>query len=104
MKKYIKHFGLTALTTFFLSCNSCSNDDNNSTNPTGTINPGNDPNFTIVENTDNNGLSSFNRKVEVFGIPIYAVPTVDDNRLLHAANIMAQYLDNNEDGTLDNLT
>ena len=43
-----------------------------------------------------------NRKVEVFGIPIYAVPSVDDERLLHAANIMAQYLDNDEDGTIDN--
>ena len=38
----------------------------------------------------------------VFGIPIYAVCKVDDLRLLHTANIMAQYLDNNEDGEIDN--
>jgi hypothetical protein len=62
---------------------------------------GNDPNFTIVVNSDN-GFSSYNKKVEVFGIPIYAVCKVDDLRLLHAANIMAQYLDNNEDGEIDN--
>jgi hypothetical protein len=64
------------------------------------INPGNDPNFTIVPNNDG-VLPSYNRKVVVFGIDIYAVPAVEDTKLLHAANIMAQYLDNNEDGTVD---
>jgi len=63
--------------------------------------PGNDPNFTIEINSDNS-FSSFNKKVMVFGIPIYAVCKVDDLRLLHAANVMAQYLDNNEDGEVDN--
>ena len=33
------------------------------------INAGNDPNFTIVAHSDN-GFSSFNRKVVVFGIDI----------------------------------
>lgn len=65
------------------------------------VNSGNDPNFTIVQNTDPE-LINFNKKVNVFGIDIYAVSQVDDNRLLHAANIMAQYLDNNEDGVVDN--
>ncbi len=65
------------------------------------INPGNDPNFTIVANKDK-GFSKFNRKVVVFGIDIYAVSKVDDLKLLHAANVMAQYLDNNEDGIPDN--
>ena len=62
---------------------------------------GNDPNFTIVANSDT-GFSNFNRKVVVFGIDIYAVATVEDAKLLHAVNIMAQYLDNDEDGTVDN--
>lgn len=86
-----------------LSCASCSKDDSptNNNNNNGGINGGTDPNFTIVTHTDA-GFSTFNRKVEVFGIPIYAVAAVEDNRLLHAANIMAQYLDNNEDGTVDN--
>jgi len=65
------------------------------------IDPGNDPNFVIVANTDD-GLSKFNRKVVVFGIDIYAVKKVDDSKLLHAANVLAQYLDNDEDGIPDN--
>ena len=39
---------------------------------------------------------------EVFGIPFFASERVPDNKLLHGMNIMAQYLDNNEDGTPDN--
>jgi hypothetical protein len=72
------------------------------TNPT-VISPGNDPNFTIVAHTDA-GFTATNRKVDVFGIPIYAYSDVEDSKLLHAANLMAQYLDNDEDGSIDNLT
>ncbi len=69
--------------------------------PTGPIEPGNDPNFKIILNED--GIfNSYNRKVVVFGIDIYAVPDITDANLLHTANIMAQYLDNDEDGTPDN--
>ena len=78
---------------FFPSCK----EDNKTTD---LINAGNDPNFTIVSHSDN-GFSSFNRKVVVFGIDIYAVSSVEDTKLLHAANVMAQYLDNDEDGTVD---
>ena len=65
------------------------------------ISSGNDPNFKIVDHSDQ-GFSSFNRKVVVFGIDIYAVSAVEDSKLLHAANVMAQYLDNDEDGFIDN--
>ena len=82
------------LTTF----SACKKDDK--TIPT-VISTGNDPNFTIVANSDT-GFSNFNRKVVVFGIDIYAVATVEDAKLLHAVNIMAQYLDNDDDGTVDN--
>ena len=44
----------------------------------------------------------YNRKVEVFGINIYAHRKVGDSKLLHTANILAQYLDNDEDGIADN--
>lgn len=79
--------------TFFSSCV----EDTKTKEP---INAGNDPNFTIVAHSDD-GFSSFNRKVVVFGIDIYAVSSVEDNKLLHAANVMAQYLDNDEDGIVD---
>jgi len=106
MKNYFKLLSLF-IVSILLSCASCSKDDSvtspTTTAPTGVINTGTDPNFTIVANTDA-GFTGLNRKVVVFGIPIYAVATVDDSRLLHAANIMAQYLDNNEDGTVDNQT
>ena len=65
------------------------------------VNSGDDPNFTIVSHQDEEFIA-FPKKVEVFEIPIYAKNGVDDDRLLHVANIMAQYLDNDEDGEIDN--
>ncbi len=101
MKTKLHMASLLIVSCFTLSCTSCSKDDDNTTTtPTGTIDPGNDPNFTIE--SSNSEVSGTNRKVKVFGIDIYAAPQVEDSKLLHAANIMAQYLDNNEDGTVDN--
>lgn len=88
----IHHFFL-ALASLSLGCFSCKQE----------IDPGNDPNFRIEAHEDA-GFEDFEKKVTVFGIPIYAVMNADDERLLHAANVMAQYLDNDEDGNVDDPT
>ena len=91
---------LVLVSVILISCFSCSNVDDTDAKIVA-VEPGNDPNFTIVANTDG-VLSNFNRKVVVFGIDIYAVSGVTDTNLLHAANLLAQYLDNDEDGEIDN--
>lgn len=60
--------------------------------------------FTIINNEDSpeRAFNVFCKKVNVFGVMIYATENVLDQDLLHAANIMAQYLDNNEDSIVDN--
>ncbi len=49
-----------------------------------------------------NFTSIFTKYVYVFNIPIIAEEEVPNVKLLHAANVMAKYLDLNEDGTPDN--
>jgi len=60
--------------------------------------------FTIVSNDDSpeRAFNVFCKKVNVFGVMIYATTNVTDQDLLHAANVMAQYLDNDEDSIIDN--
>lgn len=97
-----RHFKRLILFTLFLvGFSSCIINDNIK-DTSVLIDPGNDPNFKIVLNTDG-GYELFNRKVVVFNIPVYAFSTVEDIKLLHFANVLAQYLDNDEDGIVDNL-
>jgi len=94
----MKILNILSLLVILLLIAACGDD---TVTPAENIDPGTDPNFTITAHSDS-GLTKANRKVVVFGIDIYAAAQVEDAKLLHAANVMAQYLDNDEDGTPDN--
>ena len=51
---------------------------------------------------DEEGRARFTKQVEVLGVHVYATNTVADEKLLHAANVLAEYIDNDEDGEPDN--
>jgi hypothetical protein len=56
-----------------------------------------------VESADHNeGAVTFTKQVEVFGLHVYATSTTSDDKLLHAANVLAEYIDNDENGQPDN--
>lgn len=43
----------------------------------------------------------FEKRVEVFGIPVHATADAPNSMILHAAGVLAQYLDNDADGSPD---
>ncbi len=45
----------------------------------------------------------FSKYVSVFGVHFFATPDARDEKLLHAARVMAEYLDNDSDGVPDNM-
>ena len=44
----------------------------------------------------------FYKQVDVFGVQVYATAATPDRKVLHTANVLAQYLDNDADGRPDN--
>ena len=44
---------------------------------------------------------AFTKQVLVFGVVVVATADTADRKVLHAAHVLAQYLDNNEDGKPD---
>ena len=62
--------------------------------------------FEIVQNPNSStsGMSLFTKYVEVLGLGIYAEANVEDAYVLHAAHILAELLDNDEDGQVDDQT
>lgn len=47
---------------------------------------------------------AFSKHIDVWGVNIVATAGTDDAKMTHAANVMAQYLDNDADGMPDNQT
>ena len=44
----------------------------------------------------------FSKKIDVFDLSVFATRSTPDSKLLHAANVLAQYLDNDANGIADN--
>ena len=55
----------------------------------------------LSEGSPNPGVR-FNKHAEVFGIDIYATPKTGNDKIIHAANVLAEYLDSDEDGVPNN--
>ncbi|WP_257281948.1 MULTISPECIES: hypothetical protein [unclassified Endozoicomonas] len=60
--------------------------------------------LTLTPTTENQQILDivFPKYTTVFGIKVRGTEKVPDEKLLHAARIMAEYLDNNDDGVVDN--
>ena len=54
------------------------------------------------EKNNGNNYKDFPKKINIFGINILGSEKVEDSKIIHAAKIMAQYLDNDENGIVDN--
>lgn len=83
MKK-LSILSLCLLIIFSVSCGSGGSDD------------------AVNETSEISEKAHFSKQVKVFGLLVVATNTVADDKLLHAASMMAEYLDNDEDGVPDN--
>lgn len=60
------------------------------------------PNFEILEPRADERAADIEKVVEVFGVRLLALEGVTDRDLLLSANVLAQWIDNDEDGVPDN--
>ena len=71
----------------------------------GTIDPGpiGATELEVIENphTDTPALQGFSKYAEVFGLRVYAEDGFTDEQVLHAVSVLAELIDNDEDGTPD---
>merc|ERR1711997_215968 len=49
-------------------------------------------------------VSSLPKYTTVFGVPVFAASSITDAKFQHAASVLAEWLDNDEDGCVDNPT
>ena len=63
-----------------------------------------DPVFPTIFNGFTQYRSILTKWTTIFGIPILGTANVSDEAVIHAANIVASYFDNNFDGAVDNPT
>lgn len=55
----------------------------------------------LADDAPNVLKKNFSKRVNVFGVEIIATPSTPDNIVIHAASVLAQYLDNDADGKPD---
>ena len=82
-------------------------DSKSGTDDTGSTDPG-EPTADLTIGAVPDGKYSefgeyFDKYVSVFGVNIFATAATPDDKVLHAAHVLAQYLDNDEDGSPDSL-
>ena len=104
MKKWWSLWVLVAM----IACTGTESGDT-SVHPSDTDTPGesgsSDPALTLTLGDNpvpgTGGMSEFTKHVSVFGLGIYAESGVNDAYVLHAAHVLAELLDNDEDGEID---
>jgi hypothetical protein len=105
MMRYVLTLSFLLINAACLSPATPAPDDIFNDSNVGQENPGasSQVNFEIVDNPHStvSGMSLFTQYIEVLGLGIYAEANVDAAYVLHAAHIMAELLDNDEDGVVD---
>ena len=61
------------------------------------------PTFSIKNISDPYISDIFSKELDVFGLKIFATSGTSDEDIIHAGKIYAEYLDNNRDGTIDDV-